>query len=225
MLDSLISQLPIYLIRIPVILIAIGVHESAHAWMSSKLGDDTAKMMGRITLNPLAHLDPLGVICLIFFGFGWAAPVQINPNNYKNKKAGIILSSLAGPLSNLILGFIGAIFFYFFMCFGYEPLTQLNSSVSYAVYLFLMIFMSLNISMAVFNLIPVPPLDGSNILFMFLPAKAYFALKKAQRYITLAFLVLLWIGVLSTPLSLATTYIEEGMLFIIDWIYGLFYAV
>lgn len=212
------STLIVYLLRIPAILLALTVHESAHGWMAYKMGDETAYNSGRITLNPLKHLDPIGTLCMLLFGFGWASPVPINARNFRNPKVGTALTALAGPLSNLILGFIGVLLY----DIAYVTLYQSSqSNVVYAVMLFLQVFYMLNISLAVFNLIPIPPFDGSRILFVFLPVKIYFAVMKYERIIMVVFLALLWLDIITLPLSYAVNAIIKLFFTVIELIPGL----
>lgn len=202
------QQLVIYLMRVPVILLAISIHESAHAYVSDKLGDPTARYAGRISLNPLRHLNPIGMIMMLLVGFGWASPVMINPRNFKKPKLGMALSALAGPVSNLILGFIGAIGVVYVGRFGGD------STAAYAVWLFFLVLMQLNISLAVFNLIPLPPLDGSRILLLFLPERIYFKLMRYEQYIIIALIILMITDIITVPIGAATAAISNGMLWI-----------
>ena len=147
------------------LLISLSVHECAHAYAAYKVGDNTAKLAGRITLNPLAHLDPLGAIFLAFmafagFGFAWGKPVPVNPANFKNPRRDDIIVSLCGPISNIILAFVCGILFRFF-----------GDSVPHSAAQFLLIMVMVNLSLAIFNLIPIYPLDGSHILINLLPWK------------------------------------------------------
>ncbi len=187
---------------IPIVIFSLTVHECAHGLAAKALGDPTAKACGRLTLNPFAHLDPVGALMMLIFGFGWAKPVPINPNYFKNRKRGMAITALAGPVSNLILSFLAILIFRIFSAFvlsgGYAhmSLNFINVFV-----MFLSMFAYLNATLAIFNLIPVPPLDGSRILNVILPEKYYFSIMKYERYIYLGVIVLLFTGLLSTPLS------------------------
>jgi len=200
-------QLVVMLLRIPALLLAITVHESAHGLMASKLGDPTARALGRISLNPLRHLDPVGTICLILFGFGWARPVPVNTRYFKNPKRDMALTALAGPAANLLLGFIGM---FFYMLIG-TRLAAMKGYVPYLLSLFLYIFYILNISLAVFNLLPIPPLDGSRLLLIFLPDHLYFKVMRYERTIQIVMLILLWVGVFNVPLQFGISLVENGM--------------
>ena len=146
--------------RIPALLFAITIHEYAHAQCADSMGDRTARFMGRLTFNPMAHLDPIGALLLVVAGFGWAKPVPINPSNFRNRKEGILKVSFAGPAANLFLCFLAAFLTAFMNRFGL---------LSDGVYRFLLWMQLYNVWFAFFNLIPVPPLDGSKILSELLP--------------------------------------------------------
>lgn len=175
-------------------LVALTLHEYAHAFAAYKLGDDTAKSMGRLSLNPLKHLDPFGTLCMILFHFGWANPVPIDPRNFKNPKRGFAISALAGPLTNLIIGFTTT--FLYVLCantFKETANTFLNSILINTL-LFLIYFFSINIGLGIFNLIPVPPFDGSRILNVILPRKWYFKVMKYERQIYWGVIAWLFLG-------------------------------
>jgi Zn-dependent protease len=146
-------------------LAAIVIHELAHGYVAYRLGDPTAKYQGRLTLNPISHIDPLGLILILFGPFGWAKPVPINPLYFKNRRVGIALVSAAGPLANLILAFVSAFLYKWFVMFvgmdGSLMVQFINNLLQYMILMNVMLF--------VFNLIPIPPLDGSKILFSFVP--------------------------------------------------------
>jgi Zn-dependent protease len=174
------------------ILIALVFHELAHGYISHKLGDPTPSRDGRLTLNPMAHLDLFGTICMIVFHFGWAKPVQINSQYYKNRKLGTVLVSLAGPCMNFILALIGTIL-----------ITLLPETV---FSLFLYYFISINTSLGVFNLIPIPPLDGSKVLGAVLPEKIYFGYMRYEQYGMFLLMILLMTGVLTPILTVLVNF-------------------
>lgn len=189
-----------------VLFTAFPVHEFAHAYVAHKLGDDTAKYQGRMTINPFAHLDLMGTLMMIFIGFGWAKPVPINPNNFKNRKVGMALSSLAGPVSNLIMAYI-AMIIYKIISFNF-----LTSEVMYNIAVMFAYMVSLNIGLAVFNMLPIPPLDGSRIFSLFLNEDSYFYIMRFERYIFLILIIVMYSGILNTPLA----YLRNGVLHVMD---------
>ena len=224
----------------------------AHAFAAYKLGDPTARNMGRLSLNPAKHLDPFGSICMMLVGFGWAKPVPINTRNFKKPRRDMAVSAAAGPVSNLIISLVSLVLFYLVMIllrpafgnlfafvpdlatpFYYSPAyilkvyAELSLEVSIAdkILLFtadlLAAFHILNLYLAVFNLIPVPPLDGSKILYMFIPSKIYFKIQQYEQIIYYVLIALLLTGALSGFLSNACLYISEGMSFIVKLIPGL----
>ncbi|WP_294568963.1 site-2 protease family protein [uncultured Subdoligranulum sp.] len=189
-----------YLLRAIVVLIAIPFHEAAHALVSHWLGDDTALRAGRLSLNPMRHFDPLGALCMLIGGVGWARPVGINPRNYRNPKVGMAISAAAGPVSNFLLAWLSMILYKVVL---YSGLAGRVSPL--AMFLYDMVVM--NLSLAAFNLIPVPPFDGSRIVLLFLPERLYFKAMRYERYIMLAVLALVFLGALNVPLSVAVNFL------------------
>ena len=211
------------LLSLPVIFFALSVHESAHGLVAYWMGDPTARNLGRITLNPVRHLDPVGFLAMLFIGIGWAKPVPINSRNFRNPKWGFALSSLAGPLSNFLLGIINAMLCGCITALNMQILSPDNSLKSFGVInivniisdhlskysalvpfrvillywlaQFFLIGAIINFIYSVFNLIPIPPYDGSRILLAFLPTKTYFAVMRYERQIMIATLIVLLVVV------------------------------
>lgn len=217
------------LLTLPIALLSLTLHECAHGWMAKKCGDHTAESLGRLTLNPLKHIDIIGFLCAIFCGFGWAKPVPINSRNFRNPKRDMALTAAAGPLTNLILGTVFG-FLYggaFILCYKAGQITvvggalEIENAYVEALLRFLGIGLDLNVFLAVFNLLPVPPFDGSRILFIFLPTKWYFGIMKYERYIMIGLLLLLWTGVLTSPISAISNAICNGILKLVFLIFGL----
>jgi len=168
------------LLNAAITLIALTGHELAHAWVSTKLGDPTSRFEGRLTINPLAHLDLVGTILMIITGFGWAKPVGINPRYYKDVKKGTALTAIAGPLANLIMAFTGLLIYAIFFILHYK--VGLNAGVVSAVEFITVSFAVRNLCFMVFNLIPIPPLDGSKVLGLFLSNRTYYTMLQYERY-------------------------------------------
>lgn len=203
-----------YLIYGIAILTALPFHEFAHAWTANKLGDPTARWQGRMTLNPLAHLDPMGAILMFFTGIGWAKPVPINPGNFRNPKWGMAISSLAGPVSNLVLAYLSMV------CWKITSIISYYSPGLFVTNL-LTIFstmVAINVGLAVFNLIPVPPLDGSRILGLVLNQRNYFAIMRYERYIMLALMLAVFVGLLDGPLGFFRSVAFNALDFLTGWI-------
>ena len=184
----------IFLMWLPIIMLSLSFHEASHAFIAYKLGDPTARNFGRVTLNPVKHLDPIGFIAMLTIGFGWAKPCPVNTRNFRNPKKGFALSSLAGPVSNMILalGFavLMAIFYLIYLIVAIvRGLAEPPVFVDY-IQMFLYYGIYLNVSLAIFNFLPVPPLDGSRILGLILPDKVYYAFLKYERYIGIGFAML-----------------------------------
>ena len=189
-MNDLLIKLFDLMITIPTVLIALTFHEVAHGFVAYKLGDSTAKYMGRLSLNPLKHLDPIGALCMVLCGFGWARPVPVDMRQFKNPKVGMAICAMAGPLTNLILGFLGA-FLYWAMIVFFPDIRY-----NFQLLSLLSIFGVLNIYLAIFNLIPLPPFDGSRILFAALPNKYYFGVMKYEKLIMFIVFFLIWIVLL-----------------------------
>ena len=193
------SELIYKLFSLPAILFAITIHEYAHGYIAYKLGDPTAKSLGRLTLNPLHHLDPIGALLMLLVGFGWAKPVPVNPRYFKKPRKGMALVSVAGPLANIITAVISALLYsvsllLFNWLLNHSAVSEFAFNCMQYWLIFLQIFHVLNLSFALFNLIPLPPLDGSKIISLILPRKFYYKLLQHERELSLFFMVWLLLG-------------------------------
>lgn len=202
------------LLSLPIVLLALSLHETAHGYAAWRLGDPTARNFGRLTLNPLKHLDPMGFICMLLAGFGWANPVPVNSRYFKKPRRDIALVALAGPLSNLLLAVVFLLLLRFvgFGVLADLPVkTEFQFNLVYFAILFLYYGVYMNVTLALFNLLPVPPLDGSRILYVLLPPRLYYKMLQHQRVITLVVMALLLLGPLSTLLNWLTTLVLKGL--------------
>ncbi len=212
------TTLYLLVIRMIVALIALPIHECAHGYAALRMGDYTAQRQGRLTINPLAHFDPIGTLAIILFGFGWAKPVPINPLNFENPKKGMMISSLAGPLSNIGLALISMVLYKLSYIPTYMGITGAFLST---VQMFLMYMVSINITLGVFNLIPIPPLDGSRIATYFLPQRIYFKIMQYENYIFIGLMIALWFGILDGPITFVSGAVTSLLDFItrpLDWL-------
>lgn len=202
---------------IVVIFLTMPVHEFAHAFAANKLGDPTAKYLGRLSINPLKHIDWVGAACILLFGFGWAKPVPINSRYFRRGKTDVAITAFAGPLSNLVVAFAAMLLMFIF--------AAIFRQFVFIVYItaFLYYIAIININLAVFNLVPIPPLDGSKILAALLPNNVYYKLMQYERYLSIILMVLLYTGILSGPLSTVSDAIYSGFFSVLNAIFSIFF--
>ena len=216
------GELLALLLTLPGVIIAITLHEFAHAEVAYRLGDDTPKYQGRLTLNPLAHIDPIGLLMLIFIHIGWGKPVQINPRNFNRKmsmSAQEAIVALAGPLMNIFIAFILTIIIFAITVFS--PAFILTR-VGYIIMLTLQLTVTVNIGLGVFNLIPIPPLDGSKILMHFLPYESRNWFLEHQNIFYLIFLVLWITNLISYITAPVISFVSNGIYNLVALIFNLF---
>ncbi len=192
-------------------LICITFHEVSHGLVAYKLGDDTAKRQGRLTLNPIRHIDIFGLLMMVVFRFGWAKPVPVNMRNFKNPKAGMAITALAGPVSNFLLCIV-VLFLYGLL---YIPLV--GNSVGNFVLETLYLTAYISLALGIFNLIPIPPLDGSKVVFSALSDEGYWKLMRYERYGMILLLVVVATGILGGPLQRATVFLFNHLLAVAQW--------
>ena len=187
-----------------VIFLTSPIHEFAHGFIADRLGDPTARYQGRLTLNPFAHIDYMGALGILLVGFGGARPVPVNPYNFRNPKRDMAFVAVAGPLSNVVAAFVC-------MVLANLVLVTTRTLAFYYVFSFFYFIAQINVRLAVFNLIPVPPLDGSRILAQFLPNRIYYKLMQYERYIYFILIILVFSGSLSGPISNASDALMRGI--------------
>lgn len=198
-------------------LICITLHELSHGYAAYLLGDPTAKQMGRLTLNPIKHIDIMGLIMMIVFKFGWAKPVPFDYRYFKNPKRDIAITALAGPVSNVLICCV----FFFFYGIAFLPCLQADTELAYFLMETLYLTAYISAALAIFNLIPIPPLDGSKVLFTFLSDKAYLKLMRLERYGMLVIILLFATDIFGNPLQVATMFIADKLFVFAEWGYAL----
>ncbi len=222
-MDNITNEIINILYMIPVALLSLSIHEFSHGYAAYKLGDPTAKYFGRLTLNPIKHIDPIGFITLMLFKIGWAKPVPVDPSHFKNPKRDMAITAVAGPLSNFLLAFICVILhqIYLVVCLNIMKAVSVSEAlftvISTVQMLFLLLIYS-NIGLGLFNLIPIVPFDGSRILYAFLPNTVTARLGVVEKYSGIIILVLLFTGILDVPLSFLSTAISDALFNFADMI-------
>lgn len=205
--DILISALPA--------LICITLHELSHGFAAWLLGDDTAKKQGRLTLNPIKHIDVMGLLMMVVFKFGWAKPVPVNMNKFKKPKVGMAVTALAGPVSNLLIACV------FLFLYGILYLPLMGNGAGEIALQILYTTAYISTALAVFNFLPIPPLDGSKVLFSFISDRAYYGLMRYERYGMIALVLLVGTGLLRKPLGICTTFLMDRLFQIAEFAFGI----
>lgn len=212
MLRSLFSSGFWVLLLIPLRLLALVIHECSHGYVSTKLGDPTPRIQGRLSLNPLVHLDPVGTILMILTGFGWAKPVEVNPMYYKDRKKGMALVAIAGPLSNLLLAFVSLLIYFLFAVIIHYTKIGVSAKLLQIVGTACSYSAQVNLCFFVFNLIPIPPLDGSRILGMFLKDSTYYKMMQYERYSMFLIMFLSLTGMLDNVIGTGMNLFYGGII-------------
>ncbi len=213
LLDILLSVVPA--------LICITLHELSHGYVAYRLGDDTAKRAGRLTLNPIKHLDIMGLIMMVIFRVGWAKPVPVNMYKFKNPKRGMAITALAGPVSNILIAVV------FLFLYGLLIIPLSAGAVGQYLLRMMKLTAYISVGLGIFNLIPVPPLDGSKVLFSLMSDESYYKLMRYERYGTIAMVLLVATGILGRPLSAAIQWLYTALIPVAQWacalVFKLFY--
>lgn len=213
LLDILLSVVPA--------LICITLHELSHGYVAYRLGDDTAKRAGRLTLNPIKHLDIMGLIMMVIFRVGWAKPVPVNMYKFKNPKRGMAITALAGPVSNILIAVV------FLFLYGLLLIPLSAGAVGQYLLRMMKLTAYISVGLGIFNLIPVPPLDGLKVLFSLMSDESYYKLMRYERYGTIAMVLLVATGILGRPLSAAIQWLYTALIPVAQWacalVFKLFY--
>ena len=181
------------LLTLPAVILCLSIHETCHGLAAYALGDRTAANQGRLTLDPMAHIDPMGFLCMLLLGFGWAKPVPVKTSNYKNRRAGMAIVTAAGPVSNFLIGFVGYLL-YFFISYATASMSGVAGLFVWVIAQSFRYLATLSIGLGTFNLLPVYPLDGYRVLDAFLPFEWSMKLRQYQTYLLLAMIALMWFG-------------------------------
>jgi Zn-dependent protease len=216
------TNLFVYFVRAMVVLTTLPLHEYAHAWAAYRLGDDTAAVRGRMTLNPFVHLDPVGTLMIILAGFGWAKPVPVNPTRFRgDMRKGMAITGLAGPAANILLALVTLSLYKFLSVIAYVLVPALSKVLQVPINIF-SIMTWVNISLAVFNLLPFPPLDGWKIAGALLPDRTYWKIAAYERQFAMALMVLVLMGLVSPIISALAGPVYSLLDYSTNWILWLF---
>ncbi len=210
-LQALISLL----LTVAAVLLCLVIHEVSHGAAAYLLGDPTAKQAHRLSLNPLRHIDPIGMLMMIVVGFGWAKPVPVDMRYFKNPKLGMAITALAGPLSNFVLAYLALVLAYFIV--GAAALAHTAAAFLQSAVDFCTLVASMSVGLGLFNLIPFPPLDGSKVVESFLPDRIYYTILRYERFGSLILMVLLWTGIADAPLNAARSAVYGVLAKLAQW--------